>query len=588
MEPSVFQVNLTGILKILSDNLYSQKEVFIRELLQNSVDAIQARRKMEAFEPYIRVDYYQNNEGKGLVLSDNGIGLTLSEVEEFLSKIGSSSKSIDVVQDQTDDFIGQFGIGLLSCFMVSDEIVVKTQVKEATETVKWVGHINGTYETIVSIPPEEFVGTRVILKLRPELDLNPSKIQHLLELYGTFLQIPIHYEVNGHPQATIGRSFPWEKQKNGDAILNFGRTVFQQNFSNYIELSDRTGQTTGVAYILPHPVHFAAIQNNHVYIKNMFITDHAQDLLPDWAFFVRGIVNSKNLSPTASREEIYKNETAQQVQEDLGNCIKDYLKNLSVEHPEQLTYILKTHSNALKSLALADTNFLEFIANWFVLPTTEGEYTIKDIKTKSKTVLFVPDLDEFRQLVPIARANGQLVVNAGYIYDTELLERLKQQDTNTLYQRIDVNYFGNILQDVAVEDYDLYADQLGVLQEYMAAFDCELELKQYLPEEIPAIFHLSQETLRNRDLNQIKDNSNALWSSVTDSLFQETQSYRSKLFLNFKNPIVQKILQDQKGQERLFLETVYINAMLMGHYPLNQMELDAMNRNLLLLLNKTL
>jgi molecular chaperone HtpG len=182
MEPSVFQVNLTGILKILSDNLYSQKEVFVRELLQNSVDAIQARKKQEDFEPYIRVDYYQNEEGKGLVLSDNGIGLTRDEVEEFLSKIGSSSKSTDILSNQSGDFIGQFGIGLLSCFMVSDEIVVKTQVQGAENLVKWVGHINGTYQTTVEAAQEDFVGTRVILKLRTELDLSPSKIQDLLEL----------------------------------------------------------------------------------------------------------------------------------------------------------------------------------------------------------------------------------------------------------------------------------------------------------------------------------------------------------------------------------------------------------------------
>lgn len=588
MESSVFQVNLTGILKILSDNLYSQKEVFVRELLQNSVDAIQARKRKEDFDPYIRVDYYQDEQGKGLVLSDNGIGLTQGEVEEFLSKIGSSSKSRDILSNESGDFIGQFGIGLLSCFMVSDEIVVKTQTQAAKHLVKWVGNINGTYQTTVETPQEDFIGTRVILKLRPALKLSPAKIEHLLELYGTYLKIPIHYEVNGRPQSTIGQSFPWEKGQNGDAILNFGRRIFQQNFSNYIELSDRTGQTTGVAYILPHAVHFAAIQNNHVYIKNMFISNQSQDLLPDWAFFVQTIVNSKNLSPTASREEIYKNQIAQDVQKDLGDCIKNYLKKLSVQHPEQLTYILKTHSNALKSLALADSDFLAFIANWFVLPTTEGEYTIKEIKTKSEVVLFVPNLDEFRQLVPIARANGKLVVNAGYIYDTELLERLKQKDTNTLYQRIDVNYFGNILQDLTLTVYDLYAEKLELLQASMAKFDCELELKQFLPTEIPAIFHLSQETLRNRDLNQIKDNSNALWSSVTDSLFEEAPSYRSKLFLNFKNPIVQKILQGENKEEQLFLETIYINAMLMGHYPLNQLELDTMNQNLLLLLNKTL
>ena len=123
MSTSLFQVDLSGVLKVLSDSLYSSYQVFIRELLQNSVDAIQARKNLNhEFTGKITVSYFDKGDEKTLIVEDNGVGLTLDEVDEFLSKIGSSSKRNQKVN--RDSFIGQFGIGLLSCFMVSEEVVV--------------------------------------------------------------------------------------------------------------------------------------------------------------------------------------------------------------------------------------------------------------------------------------------------------------------------------------------------------------------------------------------------------------------------------------------------------------------------------
>ena len=176
MHQNNFQVNLAGILKVLSDSLYSSWEVFLRELLQNSNDAIVARQAIEQFSPSIQVNYFENANERVVLVKDNGIGLTPDEMAEFLSKIGSSSKRnyTDLFDREQQSFIGQFGIGLLSCFMVSDKIRVESTSVQAKQTTVWEGNINGTYR-IEAAEYNEEVGTKVRLVIREDIPSGRSK-----------------------------------------------------------------------------------------------------------------------------------------------------------------------------------------------------------------------------------------------------------------------------------------------------------------------------------------------------------------------------------------------------------------------------
>ena len=141
-----FQVNLTGMIDILSHHLYSDEKVFIRELLQNATDAISARKLTgEVFTPAIEIELI-DDEGfaKQIIVSENGIGLTESEVHAFLSIIGMSSKK-DELFKKRQEFIGQFGIGLLSCFMITDEIVMISRSAKGGKAIEWRGYADGTY-----------------------------------------------------------------------------------------------------------------------------------------------------------------------------------------------------------------------------------------------------------------------------------------------------------------------------------------------------------------------------------------------------------------------------------------------------------
>lgn len=169
---NLFQVNLKGMIALLSEHIYSNPNTFVRELLQNCVDAITALRNID--ENYKgRIDVFLN-EDKTVVFRDNGIGLKEEEVYRFLTVIGESSKRDT---PDADDFIGRFGIGLLSCFVVTNEITVESRSAMGGQPVCWCGKVDGTYLLTLS-DEERPIGSQV--ELHPKGDwMHLLNMKHL-------------------------------------------------------------------------------------------------------------------------------------------------------------------------------------------------------------------------------------------------------------------------------------------------------------------------------------------------------------------------------------------------------------------------
>ena len=210
-----FKVNLGGMIDILSNHLYSSPDVFVRELLQNGTDAISARTAADSnfSENDAKVEI-EVLEGKKIIFRDNGTGLNEEEIHKFLSVIGQSSK-YDIENNRANgDYIGRFGIGLLSCFMVTDHICVRTRSYKSPDTIlEWKGMADGTY-TIEKINEEIEIGTEIIIennKAEKDSDVvddyyNCDTIANLVYYYGLFLKYPV-YTVNGEERTRLNLKF---------------------------------------------------------------------------------------------------------------------------------------------------------------------------------------------------------------------------------------------------------------------------------------------------------------------------------------------------------------------------------------------
>src|SRR5436189_6279515 len=249
-----FQVDLRGVVDLLSHHLYASPRVFVRELLQNAVDAITARRADDPSAPgAVRFESSDVTGDGTLRVHDTGIGLTEAQVHELLARIGRSSKRDDLGFAR-HEFLGQFGIGLLSCFLVADEIRVETRA-EGFPTVCWTGYADGRYSVAAADQPRAEVGTTVTLVPRRDAEqwLGGETVTDLARLYGSLLPVEVRV---GHVHTTEGGP-PWAGEPGAarkQALVAYAQRVLDFTPFDVIDLDVPAAGLTGAAFVLPTPV----------------------------------------------------------------------------------------------------------------------------------------------------------------------------------------------------------------------------------------------------------------------------------------------------------------------------------------------
>lgn len=588
-----FQINLRGIIDLLSKHLYSGPEVFVRELLQNAVDAIRARLELEPdHEGEISFELH-TPKGKlpTLIITDNGIGLTEEEVHRFLATIGESSKRVGDGSRPTD-FIGQFGVGLLSCFTVSEEIVVisRSAKSPAAPAVEWRGRPDGTYD-VKTLNLDFGPGTQVCLTARSEhVELFAfKKLVELGKRFGVLLPYPIKMNSGAKSEHINEHGVPWrqeftsEKQRQR-SLLAYGKDAFGRSFLEAIPLKSKAGDVDGVAYVLPHEVSPAAKREDRVYLKNMLLSDKADNLLPEWAFFVKAIVNANALKPTASRESFYEDYTLDQARDELGNCLRAYLYSLAEHRPEQLRKFVSVHVLALKALAKDDDQFFNLIIDVLPFQTNRGQMAFSDLRQQSPKILVAPTVDQFRQVEKVAGAQGLTIVNGGYTYDQELLARAGDLVDGVSIEEIGADTLVRELEEPSEAELEAAHQLLLAASVALRPFRCEADLKKFAPHEVPVIFASTQDGQFFRSLERSKEVADPLWSGVLASLGsgKSRPTADSRLTLNAANPLIKKLIsiQDATALKR-FCEMLYVQGLLLAHQPLSTPEMTLMNEGLI-------
>lgn len=592
MEEFRFQVNLGGMIEILSDHLYSSPEVYIRELLQNGVDAITGREKTDA-------EFQKNGEGKllitleegkSLAFRDNGVGLTREEIHRFLAIIGESSKKDLESGRILNDYIGRFGIGLLSCFMVSDEICIRTHSAKTEESYEWIGKPDGTY-TIRELEEAVPVGTEIFLvaKENAEEYFERERVEFLLLHYGLILPYPVLLNDGENKKRINPVSLPWEKENpNTQELMMFGQFFFQTSFMDCIVLHSEEGAVDGVAYILPYAVQASAKQNHLIYLKNMLLTEKGEGLVPDWAVFVKCIMNARDLRPTASREGFYSDETLHQAQKNIGNCIADYLKKLARENIEAFRAFLEVHSLVVRSMAIDDDELFQLFINELEFETTRGRMTGYDLRMSKEQLLYC-DLKEYQQLSQVFVAQGKLLINAGIVYTKELLFRMSEFFDVSI-MRVNATEVDDLLKEVRISEMEQCVDFLSIAQKVLEPYHCAVEMKQFIPANLPAFYYVDSQAQLYRDLQNAKENSDGIFSDLLDSFAEDIEERQANtLYFNFQNPIVKKMAvlgKEEKLEDFIFI--IYVQTLLIGGFHLRNNELGRMNDTVLNILEQLL
>jgi molecular chaperone HtpG len=567
------QVDLAGLIQVLSKHLYSSPRVFLRELLQNAVDAVTARRRQQLdHRGNITIEVHSST----LVITDNGLGLTEDEIHRFLATIGSSSKR---GTEASRDFIGQFGIGLLSGFLVSDEITVITRSCQPEQpALEWVGRADGTYSlrTLESAA----VGTQVFLKARPGCQalFAPDQIREQALHYGRHLPFTLKV-ISAEKDHLLNSTPPWavpypDPQSRQAAFLDYGEKVLEQTFLDAFPLRSASARLEGIGYIQPHTTQWLGgrKQSHTVYLRNMLVCEKTDRLLPNWAFFVTCVVDAKELTPTASREALYEDESLYRCRQELGESIKDYLKELAQSDPSRLRALIALHFLALKALALEDDEFYLLFIDWFPFQTNLGTMTLPECLSDG-AIRYAPEIDSFRQISSIAAAQGTCVINAGYTFDQQLLQKLPAVRSHWRLERMDATSLIQTFDDLDLTEREKSFQLVRTADLTLMPFQCAAEIRKFEPRELPALYTLDQNAQFARTVQQTRTVTNALWGGVVDAVAEGRRPSKAKLCLNYSNPLIQRLTAiDDPKLIKLAVEAIYVQSLLLGHYPLTPAE----------------
>ncbi|WOI60486.1 hypothetical protein [Streptomyces fradiae] len=279
---------------------------------------------------------------------------------------------------------------------------------------------------------------------------------------------------------------PWERTHRSplarrEALTAYCRDRFDFTPLDTIELDLAAAGLRGVAYVLPTAVSPAQRAGHRVHLKGMLLTDQAPELLPDWAFFVRCVVDTTSLRPTASRESLYEDGTLSAVRDALGDRIRDWLTGLAASDPALLHRFIDVHHLAVKALARYDDELLRVVLPWLPFETTDGNVTLEEFARTHPTLLVTRSVEEFRQVAPIAAAAGLGVVNGGYTYDRDLVHRLPEVRPGTSVSDLDPATVTAHLDAVDPTAELRAAAFLAVARETIGTHDCDVVLRDFQP-----------------------------------------------------------------------------------------------------------
>jgi molecular chaperone HtpG len=585
MESFNFKVNLKGMIELLSDHLYSTPHVYIRELIQNAVDAVTARRKLEPEHAgRIGIEVFTSGPRPTLFIEDDGIGLTLDEVHQFLSQIGHTSKR----GEDEQDFIGRFGVGLLSCFIVSDEIVLITRSAKGEEPIEWRGRPDGSYD-IRRLEREMPPGTRIYIQCKEGFErwFEPERVMELARHYGEFLPVPIFFYGKETVRINAGKA-PWEMDP--VEALVYGKNRWGQNYLDAIPLVSPLGEAKGVAYILPHQVAVSARKAHRVYVKRMLLSERVEKILPDWAFFVTAVLNVDRLRPTASREEFYDDAMLDLVRTELGQCIKRYLVELAERKPGLLKEIIRIHYMSIKMLSLEDDELFRLFIDWLPFETSLGMLTMGEIRRLAPTLFYTTTVDEFRQIARVAKAQSVCVVNGGYVHDAELVQKLGQLFPEIHVRKLDPSALTRHFSPLTPQEREEVRDFVHLANLMLKRFQCVCEIRKFAPAELPALYTTSEEALFLRSAEQTREEAGELFASIIGQLTGEPDGGgMARLCFNYANPVVRKAaLSRDLELKKAAIAMLYVQALLMGHHPLRKQEMELLNHGIIRLIDRGL
>ncbi|MDR6783518.1 molecular chaperone HtpG [Pedobacter africanus] len=616
-EKGTISIHTENIFPIIKKFLYSDNEIFLRELVSNAVDAVQKIKRLAALGQYNGelgsplVEVAVDEEKKTITITDNGLGMTAEEIKKYINQVAFSGASefVEKFKDAKDanEIIGKFGLGFYSAFMVADLVEIQTlSYQEGAEPARWV--CDGSTEFEITAGNRTSRGTEITLHINAESEefLSKHKLEEILDKYGKFLPVPIKFGTKTiqEPDGEDEEGKPKTKSVEVDNIINTTNPIwtkapadlsdedyldfykqlypFSEEPLFWIHLNvDYPFNLTGVLYF-PKVKNDFDLQRNKIklFSRQVFITDEVKDIVPEFLMLLHGVIDSPDIPLNVSRSFLQADGNVKKINSYITKKVADKLQELF--NKDRKGYEEKWNDIGLfvKYGMVSEEKFYEKAKDFALLTNTKEEHftldeyrdKVKDIQTdKNGQLVYIYANDPAKQDSFIQSANKQdydvLLMNSPI--DNHFVNHLEQKLEKTSLKRVDSSVASKLIEKEDNVESVLTEEQS---KKVAAIFDkainkpgYHVEIVGLNPEELPVTVTMDEFMRRMKDMAAMGGGM-GFYGNMPDSY---------KVAINGNHKLIGKIIATDNEEEQGLLAKQAVDLALLAQGMLTGAELTA-------------
>ena len=579
MQKGNIGVTTENIFPVIKKFLYSDHDIFLREMVSNAVDATQKLKTLAATGDFkgelgdLSVRVSLDEKAGTLTISDRGIGMTAEEIEKYINQIAFSGVNdfLEKYQDKAEAIIGHFGLGFYSSFMVSKKVEIITKsYKEGSKAVKW--SCDGSPEYTLEDAEKEDRGSDIILYIDDDCKefLQKSKIEELLNKYCKFMAVPVVFGkktewkdgkmIDTEEDNIINSVEPlWVKAPSGlkdEDYKSFYRTLFPMNDEPlfWIHLNvDYPFNLTGILYF-PRVKNNIELQRNKIqlYCNQVFVTDQVEGIVPEFLTLLHGVIDSPDIPLNVSRSYLQSDANVKKIATYITKKVADRLQSIFKESRKEFEEKWDDLKLFINYGMLSESDFYERAKDFSLIKDTEGKYftfeeyntLIKDNQTNKEGYLvnlYTSNKEEQYSYIEAAKQKGYSVIDASGQLDVPLLSMLEQKLEKTRYVRVDSDIVDRIIQkedapknNLSVEETDNLSEAFRSQIPTIEKADFTVDVQSLGESFQPVLVTQNEYMRRMKEMSQFQQGM-GFYAQLPDSY---------NLVLNADHPLVKKVLDD--------------------------------------------
>lgn len=597
-EKGSISIHTENIFPIIKKFLYSDHEIFLRELVSNAVDATQKLKKLSSLGEFqgelgdLKIEVSFNKDKKTITVSDQGLGMTGEEIKKYINQIAFSGAAefVEKFKDKADakDIIGKFGLGFYSAFMVADkvEIVSRSFKASAEEATRW--ECDGSTEFELSAATKDARGTDVILYINKDSEefLDEYRLKGILEKYCKFLPVEIKFgtkqdsvedgvDKDGKPQyktvttdRIINNTTPiWAKaplELKDEDYLKFYKELypFSEDPLFWIHLNvDYPFNLTGVLYF-PKIKNDFELQRNKIqlYSRQVFITDEVKDVVPDFLMLLHGVLDSPDIPLNVSRSYLQSDANVKKISSHITKKVADKLVDMFIKDRKEFEKKWDDISVFVRYGIISDEKFSEKAKEFGLLKNVDGQYfTLKEYEDKVKPnqtdkdgqaiYLYTTDKGKQDAFIQTAKSKAYDVLLMDGVLDSHFISNLEQKLEKTQLKRVDSDIIDKLIVKsdsiASVLSKEEEEQVKGIFEKAINNKAMTLAVESLSPDDLPITITMSEWMRRMKDM--------ARTGGGGGMSFMGAMPDNYNVAINGNHGIVQKILKAETEEQKIKL-----------------------------------